>query len=94
MEHPKILNLLNENSDSKFVTRKWNNVNDQSNANYDVGNIISNLCDYDAYILVRCNTVTTAHNDPTPVAFKNCATFIKCITKIDGTTTDDAEDLN
>ena len=64
MEHQKILNLLNEASDSKFVTRKWNIVNDQSNANYDVGNEIiyntevlkSNLCDYsDAYILVIDN---------------------------------------
>ena len=62
MEPQKILSLLNEASDSKFVTRKWNIVNDQSNANYDVGNAIiynakvlkSNLCDYnDAYILVR-----------------------------------------
>ena len=34
------MNLLNEVSDSKFVTRKWNFVNDQSNANYDVGNEI------------------------------------------------------
>ena len=50
---------MNEASDSKFVTRKWNIVNDQSNADYDVGNgsiyntevIKSNLCDYnDAYI--------------------------------------------
>ena len=31
MEHQNILNLLNEASDSKFVTRKWNIVNDQSN---------------------------------------------------------------
>ena len=38
MEHQKILNLLNEANDSKFVTRKWNLFNDQSNANYDVGN--------------------------------------------------------
>ena len=37
MEHQKILNLLNEASDSKFVTRKWNIVNDQLNSNYDVG---------------------------------------------------------
>ena len=44
MEHQEILNLLNEVSDSKFVTRKWNIVNDQSNANYDVGNeIIYNI---------------------------------------------------
>ena len=32
--------LLNEASDSKFVTRKLSNVNDQSNANYDAENKI------------------------------------------------------
>ena len=30
MEHQKILNLLNDVNDSKFVTRKWNIVNDNS----------------------------------------------------------------
>ena len=48
------MNLLNEESDSRFVIRKWNTVNDQSNTNHDVGNKIicntevlkSNLCDY------------------------------------------------
>ena len=30
MEHQKILNSLNEPSDSKFVTRKWDIANDQS----------------------------------------------------------------
>ena len=53
---------MNESSDSKFMIRKWNTVNDQSNMNQDVGNDIiysaevlkSNICDYnDAYILVR-----------------------------------------
>ena len=29
MEHQKMLNLVNESSDSKFVTSKWNIVNDQ-----------------------------------------------------------------
>ena len=62
MEHQEILNLLDGASNSRFVTRKWSIVNDQSNANYDVGNKIiyntevlkSNLCDYnDAYILVK-----------------------------------------
>ena len=45
----------------------------------------SNLCDYnDAYILVTGNiTVVAAY--ATQVAFKNCATFATCITKIDGT---------
>ena len=59
MEHEKMLNLLNETNDSKFVTRKWNIVNDNSKANYEEGNEItyntgvlkSNLCDYNnAYI--------------------------------------------
>ena len=38
MEHQKILNLLNDTSDSKLVTRKWNLVNDNSKVNYGVGN--------------------------------------------------------
>ena len=42
MEHQKILNLLNEANGFKFVTRKWNIANDQSNANYNVGNEIIN----------------------------------------------------
>ena len=62
MKHQKPLNFLNETSGSKFVIRKWNIVNDQSNAKYDVWNEIiynaevlkSNLGNYnDAYILVR-----------------------------------------
>ena len=50
-----------------------------------------NLCDY---ILGRGDKTIIWHNLPTEVAFKNCAPFIKCITKIDGTTSDDAEDLD
>ena len=74
----------------------------QSNANYAVRNEInnstevfkSNLWDNnDAYILVRGNITTTGDNGA-QVAFKNCAPFIKCTTKIDGTTIDDAEDLD
>ena len=102
MEHQKISNWLNDANNSKFVARKWNIVNDNSKANYDAGNKItyntevlkSNLCDYnDAYILVRGDiTVTTA--GATLVAFKNFAPFTKCITEIDETTIDDAEDLD
>ena len=78
-------------------------VNDQSNANYDVGNEIiyntesveSNCCDSnDACILVGGDIIPTAHKNPTPVAFKNSGPFIKCITKIDETTIDDAVDLD
>ena len=52
------------------------------------------LCNYnDAYILVRGNIITLNH-EVTQVAFKNCASFTNCITKIDGTVIDDAEDLD
>ena len=90
MEQQKILNLLNEPNGSKFVTRKWNIVNDQSKANYDVGNAViyntevfeTNLCDYnDAYILIRDN-ITVKAAPATQVSFKNCAPFTKRITKL------------
>ena len=96
------MNLLNEESDSNFVTRKWNIVNDQSNANYDVGNEIiynkkvlkSNLCDYNnACNLVR-GDFTIIGDNGTQVAFKNCTPFIKCIKKIHGTTINDAKHLD
>ena len=102
MEHQKILSLLNDANNSRFVTRKWNILNDNSKANYDAGNEItyntellkSSLCDYNnAYILVRGDITFTAAG-ATQVAFKNCKPFTKCITKIDGTTIDDAEDLD
>ena len=72
------MNLLIEASDSRFVTRKWNIVNDQSKANYDVGNktiydkevLKSNLCDpSDAYILVRNNIFIIVRSQATQVAF-------------------------
>ena len=102
MKRQRILNLLNEVSDSIFVTRKWSIFNNQSNAKYDVQSEIiyntevlkSNLCDYsDAYILVRGGITVTA-TPATQVSFKNCTSFIECITGIDGTTVDDAEDLD
>ena len=102
MEHQKILNLLNETNDSKFVARKWNIVDSNSKSIYDETNEItynaeilkSSLCDYNGdYILVRRDiTVTTA--PATHLAFKNCAPFTKCITKIDETTIDDVHNLD
>ena len=97
-----LLNLLNEPNNSKLVTRKWNIANNQSSLNYDVGNetiynrgvLKSNLCDYNgAYILVKGNIAISRYHI-IQVAFKNCAPFIKCITKIDGTTIDDIENLD
>ena len=101
MEHQKLLNLLNETNDSKFVTRKWNIVNDNWKTKYNTTNEInynteiskSNLCHYnDAYVLVTDN-ITVVAAPATQVAFKNYVPFTKCITKIDETTIDDAENL-
>ena len=56
---------MNESSDSKFVTRKWNFNNDESKENYDVRNLIiynaevlkSNICYCnDACILERVDS--------------------------------------
>ena len=68
METQKIVNLLNDDSNSessKFSTREWYVINDQNNGQYGRGNendatvkfetkvIKPNLCDYSgAYILV------------------------------------------
>ena len=80
------------------MTRKWKIFNDQSNTNYATGNEIifstevlkPNICDYnDVYISVKGN-ITIIGDNGTQVAFKNYVPFIKCITKIDGTTIDDA----
>ena len=69
MEFQKILNLLNKKIDSRFEKRNWNVFNDQSNANYIVGNEIiyntkvlkSILCDYvGTYIPVRIHITDLA----------------------------------
>ena len=54
MTHKEVLNLLTTASDSRYMTTKWNIVNDQSNSSHSVGNkifyyyqqsiIIINLC--------------------------------------------------
>ena len=41
MKYEKILNLLNDANDFRFVTRKLNTDNDNSKANYNAGNEIT-----------------------------------------------------
>ena len=64
MEHQKIANLIDDTSNqpSKFRTRNWVEINDESRGTYNVNSQIkfkttmlkSSLCDYsDAYILVK-----------------------------------------
>ena len=58
MKHQKSLNLLHEASHSKFVTRKWNIADDQSNANYDLGNEIIYNTEVSEYNFVNIMTLT------------------------------------
>ena len=96
----KIVNLLNDsdNENSTFSTKKWYIIDSESKCNYSHGNPIkfltksieSSLCDYsDAYILVTGN-ITVAANNNTDVAFKNCAPFSTCTTKINDVFVDEA----
>ena len=66
MAYQKIANLLNDepNQPSKFRTRNWVEINDESRSEYSSNKLIrfktamlrSSLCDYsDAYILVKGN---------------------------------------
>ena len=110
MEFQKIVNLLDITSDNKdlprYVTKKWIEVYDQSEKNYNPNKKIriktpmlrSNLCDFsDACIVVKGDiTVTNLNNAKRnkAVAFKNNAPFINCISNINGIKIDNADDLD
>ena len=88
MEHYKIPEVLNDYTVSKFVTRKWIEVNDLSSGQYSVNENIrfktsmlrSDLCDYsDAYIVVKGRISVTGTNNANrrnkKLTFKNNAPF-------------------
>ena len=93
----------------RFITKKWIEVHDQSgNAEdrykpskqirFKTSMLRSDLCDFsDAYIVVKGTiTVTDPHNDAydNKLAFENNAAFVSCISKINNTLIDSAEDLD
>ena len=103
----KFLDTTFDNKDlPKFVTKKWIEVYDQSQKNYDVNKEIriktsmlrSDLCNFcDAYIVVKgIITVLRPNNAKRnkAVTFKNNAPFINCISKINEVKIDNAEDLD
>ena len=114
MGYQNIANLSESTSDnlSKFRTRSWIEINDESRGNYANGAIKfkttilrSNLCDYaDSCILVKGTiTITGAGANAGEiqpdernkgVAFKNCAPFTKCISRINNTDIDNAHDFD
>ena len=107
MEHYKISKSLNDLTVSKFVTKKWAEVNDLSNGQYSDNQNIrfktsmlgSNLYDYsDAYIVVKGRISVKGTNNANTrnkkLTFKNNAQFRSCISKINNTFSDIAEDFD
>ena len=113
MEYQKIVNLIDDdtsNQPSKFKTRNWVEINDESRGAYNVNSQIkfkttmlkSSLCDYtDAYILVKGtisvnNTAAqgAAVNNNKKVIFKNCAPFTICISEINNTQIGNVKDID
>ena len=88
METQKIVNLLNssENEYSKFATKKFYVIRNESKGNYSHENPLkfltssleSNLYDFsDAYALVTGDIPVTEANGDTKNALKNCLPFRK-----------------
>ena len=98
MEFQKIVNFLDTTSDekdlSRFVTKKWIEVYDQSGGNYNVNKEIRikksmlryDLCDYsDAYIAVKGTiTVTNPDNAKKAVSMYNLFEYSKNYRKTTG----------
>ena len=110
MEYQRITNLLGNTSDKvpRFIIKKWIEVYDQSGGGYNTNKQIrfkttmlrSDLCDYfDVYIVVK-EIITVSVEEKNrekrnrQVILKNNAPFISCISKINGTLIENAEDLD
>ena len=111
MEYQKIATLIDDTSNepSKFRTKNWVEINDESRGTYNVNSQIkckttmlkSSLCDYsDAYIFVKGTITITgagarqADERDKGVVFKNCAPFTNCISEINNTQVDNAKDID
>ena len=110
MEYQKITNLLGNIPDkvTRFITKKWIEVHDQSGETYNTNQKIRfktsmlrfDLCGYsDAYNVVKgIVTVIADERDRDEmnrqVILKNHAPFISCISKINGVLAENAEELD
>ena len=99
METQKIINFLNDssNEESKFATKKWYAIDNQATEGkyeqddtikFERETIKSSLCD----ILMHLFQLQEA-NSNTDVAFKNCAPFSTCTTKINDVFVDEANHI-
>ena len=104
MKTQKIINLLNDssNKESKFATKMWYVIDSETTKGkykqghtnkFEIETIKSGLCGYsDAFILVTEN-IAVAVNNNTDAAFKNCAPFSTCTTKINDIFVDEANHI-
>ena len=110
MEYQKIIIFSDNtpNQPSKFKTKIWVEINDETRETYNEDNQVrfktlilrSSLYDYsDAYILIK-ETITVAEaatsalkNADKKVIFRNCAPFTNCLSKINNKEGDDGHDI-
>ena len=103
----EISKLSNDWTLSKFVTKRWIEINDLSsgqhssskNTRFKTSMLRSNLFDYsDAYIVVKGRISVWGTNDANKrnkkLTFKNNASFRLCILKINNTFIGNAEDFD
>ena len=112
MEYQKMIKLLEKtpNQPSKFITKKWVEVNDESRGTYNINSQIKfkssmlklRFCNYsDIYTLVSAaitvpNTATAgaAANNRKNIITKNWAPFTNCISEINNTQIDNDKDMD
>ena len=96
------------NQPSKFWTKNWVEINDDSRGTYNTNSQIkfktmmlkSGLCDYsDVYILISgiitvSELAAGGRNNNIQVVFKSCAPFTNCISEINNTEIDNAKDID
>ena len=110
MEYQKIANLIDDasNQPSKFRTKNWVEINDESRGTYNANSQIkfkttmlkSSLCDYsDAYIIVK-GTITVNNTAADGAAANNTnkkvifKNFTNCISEINNTQVGNAKDID
>ena len=93
MEYQKMANLLDteSNQPSKFRTRNWVEINDESRGTY-----TSNDIRFKTTIAGAGNDGAAKQTDKRDkrVTFKNCAPFTECISRINNTELDNAQDID
>ena len=96
--------MLNDssNEESEFATKKWYVLDSQTTeGKYKQGTTIkleietikSSLCDYSHTFILVTGNITLAADNNTDVAFKNCAPFFTCTTKINDMFVDKANHI-